>query len=188
MIKAKPNGSGSFNSFNFIYFISNEPLLGMPISSQVHKKHACFITINHSWLALFFTHWRDDFPISAEPKTLWNDPHKSSGCQRAGTTMPVPAVLIFLKSYKNTFPTVTSNIRKSLLWKSSFHYVFVITVFCLMNLRQAVRLWIMNLGALQEHSEPRLPWLCVSIPASQTNPVTPPLCRLCSFLGRWSKS
>lgn len=62
--------------------------------------------------------------------------------------MPIPVVLIFLKSYKNMFPTVTSNIPKSLLWKSALHYVSVITVFRLMNPVQAVRLWVTARGEL----------------------------------------
>ena len=37
------------------------------------------------------------------------------GCWTACTTMPIPVVLIFPKSCKNVFPTVTSNTPKSLL-------------------------------------------------------------------------
>ena len=100
---------------------------------------------------LIFNTFQSDFPVLAEPKILWNDPNKRRpGCQRACTAAPAPAVLIFLKSYKNAFPAGTSNTQKSLLWKSPLHYVFVMTVFCLMHLLQTVRLWIMDLEEVQE--------------------------------------
>lgn len=49
------------------------------------------------------------------------------------------------------------------------YYVFVITVFCLMNLIQAVRLWIMDLGELQEHNQLRFTRLCMSTWLSRQN-------------------
>lgn len=88
--------------------------------------------------------------------------------------MPTPAALIFLKSCRSTVPAVTCAMAKSLPWKSPLHYALVITVFCLMNLTQAVRLWIMDPGESQEHHSPRFAQLFASMPASQTNPAPAP--------------
>ena len=65
--QGKAHGSVSFNSFNAIYFISNESLMGIPISSQVDKKHACVIMMNHSWLTLFLIRWRMTSPCQRNP-------------------------------------------------------------------------------------------------------------------------
>ena len=39
----------------------------IPISSQVDKKHACVIMMNHSWLTLFLIHWRMTSPCQRNP-------------------------------------------------------------------------------------------------------------------------
>lgn len=148
-VKACQLPSGVIPFSSFILLIEYQMLfVSMPISRKSTRNiHVLWWLI--IWFRLCLIHFSMTFQFSAESNTIWNDANKRRpSCWTACTTMPTPVVLIF-KSCKNVFPTVTSNTPKSLLRKSSFHYVFVITDFCLMNLMQAVILWIIDLGKLQ---------------------------------------
>lgn len=109
-----------------------------------------------------------DFPISVEPKTRWTDPSERSGCQRAGTPVPVPAVPIFPKSYKNASPTVPSTRAENLPWESPF-ITSVWLLFSVWWISASCEPWNDGLGELQGQEQFRFSQLCLSTWLSRQN-------------------